>query len=179
MIQTGCKLETLYGDLCIPDWPDDLILRSLKQLGEWAALEPILASSLLDVGDVLWDAGAFIGTFSLGLAKETLPGHVVTVEANPVLKPYLIENMKLLPCASTVLSCGIGRNAGFLVSDGEQHDNHGANTYTFRSATSGNVDSAIRCQTLAQMRHDHGDYDMIKLDLEGMERDAVLGVSCG
>src|SRR6056297_604842 len=145
--QKGCKLETLYGNLWTPDWPDDLILRSLQQLGEWGALEAILASRLLDVGEVLWDAGAFLGTFALGVAKEKQPGQVIAIEANPELAPYLTENLQILPCMSTVLSLGLGRSAGLLVSDGEHQDNHGATTYTFREdASDGNHDAAIACK---------------------------------
>ena len=168
-------MKTLYGNLHTPDWPDDLIVRSLTQLGEWCATEAILASCLLKANETLCDAGAFLGTFSLGLARQTSPGHVIAIEANPVLNTALAQNLQNLPCRATPLSCGLGRAPGWLVPEKEIAANHGAASYVFQDAPPENGAPAIPCKTLAQIREAHGDYDMVKLDIEGMEREVLLG----
>ena len=55
--------HTIYGKMAVPDWPDDLIVRSLDSLGEWAYLEQQILAQLVRTDDVLWDGGAFLGTF--------------------------------------------------------------------------------------------------------------------
>ncbi len=167
-------LDTLYGTLNLPDWPDDLIIRSLEQLGEWCAAESTMAGALLESGETLWDAGAFLGTFALGASRVTLPAKVLAIEANPAIADALTQNLTLLPCPAQLISCGLGRRSGWLVPDGEDPKNHGATSYHFQEQP---VDSgtAIPCRTLADLRAEHGRYDMLKLDLEGMELDAIKG----
>lgn len=167
-------LNTLYGMLHLPDWPGDLILRSLEQLGEWCAAEGILAGALLEPGEALWDAGAFLGTFALGASAQGAPGKVLAIEANPAIAEALEHNLVFLPCPAQMVSCGLGARSGWLVPLDEDPQNHGATSYRHsdRPVESG---KAIRCRTLAELRAEHGPYDMLKLDLEGMELDALRG----
>lgn len=167
-------LDTLYGALSVPDWPDDLILRSLRQLGEWCAAEAALASAVLEPGETLWDGGAFLGTFSLGLAQHRRPAKVLAIEANPAIAEILQQNLSLLPCPGEMLPCGLARTAGWLVPAVEDPVNHGATSYRPAEAPPEGAE-AIRCQALADLRGQHGPYDMLKLDLEGMELDALRG----
>lgn len=167
-------LDTLYGPLSVPDWPGDLIVRSLRQLGEWCAAETMLASALLEPGETLYDAGAFLGTFSLGIAMSGAPAHVVAIEANAALVTALTHNLGLLPGTATLVSCGLAQRSGWLVPDTEDPQNHGATAYHFSAEQSGDA-ATIPTQTLSQLRKSHGDYDFLKLDLEGMELDALRG----
>lgn len=167
-------IPTLYGQLAVPDWPDDLIIRSLQQLGEWGAAEAILACALIDAGETLWDAGAFLGTFALGVATRIAPGQVVLIEANTEVCPALQQNLTLLPCPAVLEPCGIAARSGWLVPHDEDPQNHGATRYRYSDQPAGGA-TAIRCRTLAELRAEHGPYDMLKLDLEGMELDALRG----
>lgn len=172
MEDTDTSLDTLYGRLQIPDWPDDLIIRSLKELGEWCAIEPILAASLLEPGETLWDGGAFLGTFALGVAAASRPAHVVAIEANPLLGPALTHNLALLPCPSDLVAKGLGARPCWLVPVDEDASNHGATAYRQSDEVPG-TGPAIACETLPGLRARLGDYDVLKLDLEGMELEAL------
>lgn len=167
-------LDTLYGMLHVPDWTDDLIIRSLGQLGEWCAAEGILAGALLEPGETLWDAGAFLGTFALGAAAGTTPGKILAIEANPALADTLRQNLALSPCPARVVSCGVAARGGWLVPHNEDPENRGATSYR-HSDQSPDSGAVIRCCSLAELRAEHGPYDMLKLDLEGMELDALRG----
>ena len=159
------ELDTLYGTIQVPSWPDDLIVRSLRQLGEWCAAETILASALLEPNDTLWDAGAFLGTFSLGVAKEKPTVKIVAIEANAGILPVLSKNLERLSCDVQVVSCGLAAKTGWLTPIGAEAHNHGATRYVYSSEPS-NCQLSTSCRTLADLRAEHGNYDMLKLDLE-------------
>ncbi len=182
-------VPSLYGVLDLPPWPEDLIVRTLIAHGEWGAAEvDVLAPVVPDVpgGAVLWDLGAFLGTFSLGLARLAPLSRVLAVEANPALAPYLTRNLtRNLPCPAQVLSAGVGGQDGWLVprARGDHDTNHGAQDYDLIAAGESDSDpdnppdtppgSAIPCHTLAALRAEYGDYDMLKLDLEGLEHSVL------
>ncbi|WP_319496834.1 FkbM family methyltransferase [uncultured Cohaesibacter sp.] len=167
--------DTLYGPLHIADWPDDLLIRSLKQLGEWSAAETIIAATIVEDDQPLWDCGAFLGTFSLGIAHQNRrPSKVIAVEANPALAPLLEKNLSLLPCPHHLVSSGLGNQSGWIVPKEEDSANHGATAYQFQKECSDPA-RAIACASLEDLRKEHGDYQFIKVDLEGMELETLLG----
>lgn len=169
------SIDTLYGVLDLPDWKGDLIILALRELGEWGAVEAAIVSKLLPDGAILWDCGAFLGTFSLGVAQLSLLSSIVAVEANPVLVPYLRSNLeRLAPCPSIIVDGGIGEHNGYLTVKAQEEDNNrGAQEYT--STHSPPASDAIPCHTLGTLREKHGNYDALKLDIEGMEVDAIRG----
>lgn len=168
------RIDTLYGAIEVPNWPDDLIVRSLRDLGEWSAAETALAAGVLRPGETLWDAGAFLGTFSLGVAAQATLARVVAIEANAILSPALEHNIALLPCPAELVAGGLAARPGWLTPAGEDQNNHGATSFS-HSDQPPESGLAIPCQTLAALRAAHGDYDFLKLDLEGMELDALRG----
>lgn len=174
MADTDTILDTLYGALRIPDWPDDLIVRSLRQLGEWCAAESNLAAVLLEPGETLWDGGAFLGTFALGVAARSAPARVVAIEANPAVRAALAHNLALLPFPSELVAQGLGARPGWLVPADEDPLNHGATAYRHTENAPGSG-PAIRCRSLSELRKTFGDYDFLKLDLEGMELETLRG----
>ena len=61
------SIDTRYGVLSAPDGDGDIILEFLSRYGEWAWMEVSFIASLLKPGARVLDAGAFLGTFGLGL----------------------------------------------------------------------------------------------------------------
>jgi len=179
MSSSTLKIETLYGPLRAPNWPDDLIIRSLQQCGEWCEVETALLAPLVDHGETLWDVGAFLGTFSLGLSRHVELGHILAIDANPevfhCLEHNLAHNFTGPDKATAIaLSAGVGSQAGWIEPQADSDQaNHGARSYT--STEEHDKPSATQCFRLRDLRAQYGDYDILKLDIEGMEEDALRG----
>lgn len=172
-------LDTIYGKFQTPSWPDDLIVRSLTTYGEWSYAEQQLLSPLIAQGDHLWDGGAFLGSFGLGVAQEAArrgqcPASILAIEPGEALRPYLEKNLaENSPCPWVISQMGIGPESGHLIpqsaSDGSR-DNHGAIAY--QVAPEG-APGAVKSESLRQLRATHGAYQVLKLDIEEMESDAL------
>jgi FkbM family methyltransferase len=177
------EYDTIYGRIVAPDWPDDIILRSLSSLGEWAYLEQQILARLVRAGDVLWDGGAFLGTFGIGLAQiadrtgQSL-AQLVAIDPGAALQPFLAENLRRnATCDSLLLPCALGATSSRLIPDAPHAaGNHGELAYHTVDQATGNEDAtSVDCQPLWHLRERYGDYDILKLDVEGMEVEAMKG----
>lgn len=169
--------STLYGPMDLPDWPDDLIVQALQLYGEWGAVETAIFGHLLPENAVLWDCGAFLGSFTLGVAKHCKLYAALAIEANPELAPFLESNLgRLAPCPVTVVLGGVGARQGSLrlQNQGGVTANHGAQAYDFGETDPDGADT-VPCYPLKNLRRRYGDYTALKLDVEGMEVDVIKG----
>lgn len=163
--------ETLYGSLCLPPDPRDLIRRVLESQGEWAYLEPLLLKQLIGSGTVVFDVGAFIGTFSLALADLGCR-RIVSVEPNPVSASLLRRNMnRNCKIPYEIVEAAVGLRPGKAEITRAIEENLGGTAYATK-------DDEVSCDevdqvTLAELRRAHGRYDLLKLDVEGGEFDAL------
>ncbi|MCU7915033.1 MAG: FkbM family methyltransferase [Candidatus Thiodiazotropha sp. (ex Gloverina cf. vestifex)] len=73
--------EIIYGDMVLSASATDLISRVLLSHGEWGYVETQLLSHIINPETVAYDAGAYIGTFSLGISAYA-PNKIVAIEAN-------------------------------------------------------------------------------------------------
>lgn len=170
--------ETRYGPLLLPGG-SDLISRFVRDYGEWSWLEVEFVGGFVDAGASVLDAGAFVGTFSLGLRGRS-PGRVVAVEANPGVLPLLQANFERLAPSGYVVEHA-------LLGDGQpptvlprmaSADNLGSLSYVPESLPEGVPASDALPPvgtTLAALRERHGAFDLLKLDVEGSELAALRG----
>lgn len=154
---------TRYGKLEAPG-ADDLIGRFLAKYGEWAWLETTFIAGLLRDGASVLDIGAFVGTFGFGVAAQRELGHLCFVEANPDIVPLLQQNAAAL--GGTVVAALV-RAPGMAVQPGRaEPGNLSAMSYA-EAGEDGRAPSGTI--TLEALRGSYGPFDLVKLDVEGME----------
>ena len=115
------SLDTLYGPVSTPDWPSDLIVRALREHGEWGAIETELVGRLLRDGLSAVGCRGFSGQlFSWGVAFRGTEG-VVAVEANQALIPHLTRNLRQgMSCPAEIILAGVGLHPGWLVPERDE-----------------------------------------------------------
>lgn len=163
------QAQTPYG--VMTGFEDDLILRFLTRFGEWAPFESVIARTLLQAGDTIVDAGAFIGTFSLSLVASQ-PARIIAVEANPSTFEALHHNcMTLAPDIVVPLHGALGVVPGQNGAPSApvfDSANRGAATFA-TTGTAAEDAPTVPAITLPGIREHFGDYNLGKFDLEGFE----------
>jgi len=170
-------ISTRYGKMRIID-ADSVVSRSLAVYGEWAMDELNLLGQIIAPGMCVLDIGAFIGTHTLAFSEFVGDqGKVYSFEPRKEIYTILAENIALNNLKNvTSLNIGLaekedvlslqsldisqGINFGGLALD----SNDGllsTNTYQVRVSTIDNIDIEK--------------LDVIKLDVEGMERRVLDG----
>ncbi len=141
----------------------------------------VLLESLIRPGSVVYDVGANVGVYSTRVARLAGPeGRVVCVEANPICVQYLrtnillagLDNVDILPVAL------LHRNGEtpFLVNYGNSNLGLAAESGHYGVKLGHEV--TVPCFTLDELIASFGlrPPDLIKLDVEGAEHLAVLGM---
>lgn len=164
------EISTRYGVLQTFSPTEDLISRFLSRYGEWAQHEiRFVAGCLPDNARVL-DIGAFLGTFSLGVAQLKPLASVCFVDANPTVVPLLRKNVETnLKAASVVLEAVVG-STGIDLQASEIPGNHGS--FSINAQAESERTSAVlasRVISLSELDADFGPFDLVKIDAEGME----------
>ena len=165
-------LQTRYGRLSLPDDQNDLIGRFLRTYGEWAPYEVQFVASQIPPGGRVADIGAFIGTFGLGLMQYQALSTVCFVEGNPRTAPHLRENVAhnaKSPC--TVIEAIVLPSAMRGVVVGSMEAGNAGSFSVSPTATTDRVAANASDQqlTLGEILQRHGPFDLIKLDVEGLE----------
>jgi len=173
------KVKTRYGIMSIPV-SDAVLGPSLRLYGEWAQDEIDGLTILLKDGDVVIDAGANIGTHTLGLASAVSPkGRVYSFEPQTEIFELLRQNCDTNNFASNILpychplSSVDGQKFAIPILNEISIHNFGAtqlsaikyeNTPSYDSSGSMTIDGL----NLDSCR-------LIKLDVEGMELEVLNG----
>jgi len=169
--------DTIYGQVHLPDEHDDQIRTSLVSHGEWAYIEVLILGSMMKPGDSVFDLGAYLGTFSMGISSYK-PGKIVAVE--PCKKSFELLERNLdanVEVKHEIVNSAMGFTNGEAVLEETSDSNLGANTYrpvektpkvqnTIEQTTAREL---VDMMSLKTLRSSHGDYDVIKVDLEGSE----------
>ncbi len=175
-MKTRKIVSTAYGCLKMPSWDDDLIVRSLELYGEWSYVEQQLISSMIRPTDTIWDIGAFLGTFGLGVSQlsRQSPAKIIAFEPNPALFDCLQANLhENAPCPFEVVPFAVAQSSRLLRPCKDFTDsNAGAIAYEDAESADNNV---LVAKSLYDLRQDFGNYSVLKLDVEGMEAEAIRG----
>ncbi|HEY0202854.1 MAG TPA: FkbM family methyltransferase [Acetobacteraceae bacterium] len=156
----------------MPGRDPDLIEGFLRRYGEWGWDEACFIASILPEGARVLDVGAYLGTFGLGVALLRPLGALCAVEANPAMLPCLAANLRLAPCPATAIEAMAAAPGAPPRPGAAPADN--ASAASFVPGAPGNpVAASARTVTLEQLRADHGPFDLIKLDVEGMEAELL------
>lgn len=167
-------LETVYGFLDVPRPDEDLIGRFLAETGEWALDEARFVAGVLDDGCRVLDGGAFIGTFGLGLSRFRKLDLLCCVEANPRIVPLLEANMRRnAPGRAIVTGALISGTGGEARPGHGEQGNLGAMSFAPGAVDSGIGPTPDAVVTLRSLRERHGGFDLVKLDVEGMEEEVL------
>lgn len=152
---------------------DAYIGKSLDAYGEFTELELALLTQIVRPGDVVLDVGANIGTHTVPFAKWVGPeGLVVAIEPQRLAHQTLCANVALNSLTNVqALRAAVGAEPGALLVpplSPEKVNNFGA--LTLGTFTRGEAVNQITLDSLAldQCR-------LIKMDIEGMERLALIG----
>lgn len=167
--------RTRYGSLATFD-EKDLISHFLARCGEWGWDEAGFVASTLSEGARVLDAGAFLGTFGLGLALRKRLGFLCSVEANRAVVPLLESNMQRnANCPSVVVEAMVASSNSAPRAGRREVGNLGSTSFAEYAAGNELGEPPRRSITLAELRAEHGDFDLVKLDVEGMEHEILCG----
>jgi|SRR5271166_50352 len=178
MIQSNTETEsaatdTRYGRLSIAGG-DDVVSQFLVRFGEWGWDEVGFVASTLPEWARVLDVGAYLGTFGLGLSIRKHLGFLCLVEANPRILPLLRANIQTnAACPTAVVSAMVsGAHISLRPRRGDPKDLGSASVGSDAEGdfAAGLPEPAL---TLSQLSAQYGHFDLIKLDVEGMERDIL------
>jgi FkbM family methyltransferase len=182
------RYDCRYGAMfALPS--DNVIGKSLRIYGEWAEHELSILRPFISGGATVVDVGANIGTHTLPFSRWVETGSVVAIEAQPAICDILRLNCRQNGCANVRIVnaiCGEGRRYVEFQPDYANDENFGGISFAgarsdTRSAVRRLVDrlrasavSSIPVVTLDHLCRSQT-VSFIKLDVEGMELDALHG----
>lgn len=155
----------------------DFIGRTVYITGEWDPHVGRVLEQRLKPGGVFIDGGANIGYFTL-LASQCVgdAGQVLSFEPNPAAYARLQNNIALNAASNiTALNVGLGAEAGTAVLDTGSEGNLGS--ASLRPGAS-HGEASIQIERLDDVvaRRGLGRVSLVKLDIEGAEYAALLGM---
>ena len=115
------------------------------------------------------DVGANIGVFSLNLAKILPSGQVFAIEPHPKIYKYLTSNVDMNPGSIKTLNIAVGAQDMQAQISNKRADD--MNQVYFDETKSGQSISVSKLDTLFEKIP----IFILKIDVEGMERDVLLG----
>ncbi|MGO8950813.1 MAG: FkbM family methyltransferase [Ktedonobacterales bacterium] len=157
---------------------DEFAGRSLREYGEWGQQELSLILSFLEEDQVAIDGGAFVGTHSIPMARSVGSGGVVhAFEPNKLVFPLLLENLRKNDVTNVLTyPYALSHVPGTLYQQGvtgERYVNYGNNQPN--RLPQDDDSEAVTAVQIDNLRLEK--CDLMKLDLEGMEPNALIGAS--
>lgn len=182
------QYDCRYGAmLTLPS--DNVIGKSLRIYGEWAEHELSVLRSFISPGVTVVDVGANIGTHTLPFSRWVGNGRVMAIEGQPAISEILRLNCRQNGCSNVDVVnaiCSAKRGHVEFRSDYTSDENFGGISFAdARSSTRravcrwldrlrGSTVASIPVITLDNLCRGLT-VSFIKLDIEGMELDALRG----
>lgn len=156
---------------------DQYLGNALIRYGEYGEFEHEFLTSLVTVGDGVIEVGANIGTHTVGLAKAVGGnGIVIAIEPQPEVFRILCANLALNSIFNaTPLACGCGDHSHTMIvptldySSANWHNSGGG------SLASSGKGTPVSVTPLDDLVEDVPNLRLVKIDVEGMEREVLLG----
>lgn len=168
-------VDSIFGPMLA--YEDDLITSQLHEFGAHTRNELALLRTFVDEGDVVYDVGAHIGTFSLPLAGATgSAGRVISIEPDPGHFRLLAKNLESRSLAGhgSPLNVAIADMPGRYARQAIPR-NSGA-TYFAPDPSVGET-SAMRLDDVPAAIGETRPASVIKIDAEGMELSVLQSAS--
>jgi FkbM family methyltransferase len=168
-------IETRYGPFRVID-TDLTISKSIKLYGEWAQIEIELLANFISPGDVVIDAGAFIGTHTVAFSALVGPaGSVISFEPRKAFARILKENSRRTRYQNIdIRVCALGAAPEILkVPLVDLSDEMNFGSFSLRHPQNGPAKEVASITTLDSL--DLARLNLIKADVEGMEIDILRG----
>ncbi len=172
----GCVKKSRYGYMLYNKF-DMYIGRSFDLYGEFSYGESKLFEQIVKSGDVVLDIGANIGAFTLLFSKLVTPqGSVFAFEPQRVVFQMLCANAAMNSCTNvhTINKC-VGKD--YLGVDVLELDQYKVTNFGGLSIGSDGKTPTIKVGVVVIDDLMLGRCDFIKIDVEGMERDVLLGAT--
>jgi FkbM family methyltransferase len=155
---------------------DDPIGACLHYYGEWAQQELNFFDLFLTENSNVIDVGANIGTHSVYFAKKCHKGNVISIEPQIYIFQILNSNLLMNGCYNVVPI-----HAGAASSEGEMrmvniNPFHGEKVNYGEFKLNSETDKGIHTRLITLDKFvDLARFDLIKLDVEGLEQDVLEG----
>lgn len=162
-------ITTKYGTLAVIE--GDLITEHLENFGEWAQLEiDFFSQFFCSNGEKVFDLGAYIGTFSIGIAQQLSELKVLSVEMCPKTFGLLEQNLaqSKFDIKSSNVAVGTGSNDFFINT---VQGNHGGNFLSEIKESQSNT--PVTNKTISRLANEYFVPTAIKMDIEGHELEAL------
>jgi FkbM family methyltransferase len=166
------EINTRYGRMIVPDVAEDIVGAFLARYGEWAEFEIRFIADNLEEGDRVADIGAFLGSFGIGLSHKKQLEKLCFVEPNPLVVEALRGNVTSncrAPChVVEALLCPQNYKPALAHRVG---NNQGSTSYAVETSNDivDEASSPVARMDFRSLWENHGPFNLIKLDVEGME----------
>jgi len=174
--KAALKMKTIYGFYLIIDpVKDNGVERSIYFTGTYEKGTLYIIKNILNKGDTFVDVGANIGLISVFASKVVgSSGKVIAFEPNPNTLKLLKKNIELNKCTNIITSDHAIGNANKRAKIYDRWDSNRGSATLIKPETS--TDSYdIKISTLSDALSDNQKIDLIKLDIEGYELEALKG----
>jgi FkbM family methyltransferase len=173
--QAHLKLAACRDGVMLFNPLDSFVGRSLDLYGEYSTGEAAVFDQIVASGDTVLDVGANIGAHALWLARRVGPaGGVVAFEPQRAVFQTLCANMALNGMANVdAYWAAVGSRPGRVIVP--RLDPTVAGNFGATSLIWGHPGDQVRLMTIDEL--ELGACRMIKVDVEGMELDALKGAA--